>query len=60
MDIKQTADRVIANTYARYPLALVKGRGCTVWDDQGKAYTDFWPASPCATWATPILNWSRP
>jgi acetylornithine/N-succinyldiaminopimelate aminotransferase len=41
MDIKQTADRHIANTYARYPLALVKGQGCTVWDDQGRAYVDF-------------------
>jgi acetylornithine aminotransferase len=41
MDIKQTADKHIANTYARYPLALVKGQGCTVWDDQGNAYTDF-------------------
>ncbi len=41
MDIKQTADKHIANTYARYPLALVKGQGCTVWDDQGKTYTDF-------------------
>ncbi len=41
MDIKQQADRVIAQTYARYPLALVKGKGCTVYDDQGKAYTDF-------------------
>lgn len=41
MDIKQTADQHIANTYARFPLALVKGQGCTVWDDQGKAYTDF-------------------
>ena len=41
MDIKQTADKHIANTYARYPLALVKGEGCTVWDDQGRAYVDF-------------------
>jgi acetylornithine/N-succinyldiaminopimelate aminotransferase len=41
LDIKQTADRVIANTYARYPLTLVKGRGCTLVDDQGKTYTDF-------------------
>ncbi|KJS29846.1 MAG: acetylornithine aminotransferase [Desulfatitalea sp. BRH_c12] len=41
MNIKQTADRHIANTYARYPLALVKGQGCTVWDDQGRAYVDF-------------------
>jgi len=40
-DIKQTADQHIVNTYARYPLALVKGQGCTLWDDQGKAYTDF-------------------
>jgi acetylornithine/N-succinyldiaminopimelate aminotransferase len=40
-DIKQTADQAIFNTYARYPLALVKGRGCTLYDDQGKAYTDF-------------------
>jgi acetylornithine aminotransferase len=41
MDIKQTADQVIARTYARYPLALVKGEGCTLYDDQGRAYTDF-------------------
>ncbi len=40
-DIKQTADQAIFNTYARYPLALVKGRGCTLYDDQGRAYTDF-------------------
>ncbi len=40
-DIKQTADQAIFNTYARYPLALVKGRGCTVYDDQDRSYTDF-------------------
>jgi acetylornithine/N-succinyldiaminopimelate aminotransferase len=40
-NIKQTADQTIFNTYARYPLALVKGRGCTLYDEQGKAYTDF-------------------
>ncbi len=41
IDIRQTADQTIFNTYARYPLALVKGRGCTLYDDQGQAYTDF-------------------
>lgn len=41
MDIKETADQVITNTYARYPLALVKGQGCTLYDEQGRAYTDF-------------------
>jgi len=28
-------------TYGRYPLALVKGEGVTVWDDEGNAYLDF-------------------
>ena len=41
MNVKQTADKVITNTYARYPLVLVKGKGCTLYDDQGRAYTDF-------------------
>ncbi|WP_025720410.1 acetylornithine transaminase [Paenibacillus sp. 1-18] len=27
--------------YARYPLALVKGQGSWLWDDQGKRYLDF-------------------
>jgi acetylornithine aminotransferase len=41
MDIQQTADKVIANTYARYPLTLIRGEGSTVYDEQGKAYLDF-------------------
>ena len=40
-DIQTTADQVIFNTYARYPLALVKGRGCTLFDEQGRSYIDF-------------------
>lgn len=28
-------------TYARYPLALVKGEGSWLWDDTGKKYLDF-------------------
>jgi acetylornithine aminotransferase len=41
MGIIKTADKVITNTYARYPIVLVEGRGCTLYDDQGHAYTDF-------------------
>ncbi len=37
----ELADRSIAATYARYPLMLVKGQGCTLWDDKGRSYTDF-------------------
>ncbi len=40
-NIKDKADSVIANTYARFPLTLVKGTGCTVEDADGKVYTDF-------------------
>ncbi|GAV20147.1 acetylornithine/N-succinyldiaminopimelate aminotransferase [Mariprofundus micogutta] len=29
------------NTYARFPLTLVKGKGTRVWDDAGHAYLDF-------------------
>nr|WP_199298732.1 aspartate aminotransferase family protein [Leptolyngbya sp. FACHB-17] len=28
-------------TYARFPLTLVRGSGCRVWDDQGREYLDF-------------------
>lgn len=34
-------DRDVMTTYARFPLTLVKGSGCKVWDDQGKEYLDF-------------------
>ena len=27
-------------TYARYPVTLVRGAGCTVWDAEGRAYLD--------------------
>lgn len=31
----------IANTYNRFPVTLVKGDGCRLWDDQGREYLDF-------------------
>jgi predicted acetylornithine/succinylornithine family transaminase len=32
---------VLANTYARYPLLLVRGKGVKVWDSNGREYLDF-------------------
>ncbi len=29
------------NTYTRYPVQLIRGKGCRVWDDTGKEYLDF-------------------
>jgi predicted acetylornithine/succinylornithine family transaminase len=31
----------VAETYGRYPIALVRGKGTQVWDRTGKQYTDF-------------------
>ncbi len=35
------ADKYMFQTYSRFPLTLVKGEGCRVWDEEGKAYLDF-------------------
>ena len=40
MDWKALDQQYLANTYSRFPLTLVRGEGSTVWDDEGKAYTD--------------------
>ncbi|MGE0083323.1 MAG: acetylornithine transaminase [Desulfococcaceae bacterium] len=40
-EIISQADTVMAATYARQPIVLEKGQGSTVWDTDGKAYTDF-------------------
>lgn len=37
----EKADQVIANTYARFPIAIIRGKGCSLWDDTGRQYTDF-------------------
>ena len=33
--------QVLANTYARNPILLVRGKGAQVWDSNGKEYLDF-------------------
>lgn len=35
------SEKYIAATYARHPLVLTEGRGCKVWDSEGKEYLDF-------------------
>lgn len=41
VNIINNADKVIAKTYKRFPIVITKGKGCTLWDSQGKSYTDF-------------------
>ncbi len=35
------AEKYVAPTYGRYPVALVRGEGCRLWDADGKEYLDF-------------------
>jgi len=37
----ELADRYMFRTYGRFPVVLVKGEGCRVWDEDGKEYLDF-------------------
>ncbi|MCP4682137.1 MAG: aminotransferase class III-fold pyridoxal phosphate-dependent enzyme, partial [Desulfobacterales bacterium] len=38
---KNSADKYMFHTYARFPITLVRGEGCRVWDEEGKEYLDF-------------------
>ncbi len=40
MNTIETDKAYIMNTYSRFPLSLVKGEGCIVYDDAGKRYID--------------------
>ena len=40
-EIIAQADQVIIRTYGRYPVAFIRGQGTTLWDADGKSYTDF-------------------
>jgi acetylornithine/N-succinyldiaminopimelate aminotransferase len=40
-ELAQEGGRYIAPTYARFPIALVRGAGARVWDADGKEYLDF-------------------
>ena len=39
-DLLARRDAVLMGTYARPPIALVRGEGCRVWDADGKEYVD--------------------
>ncbi|MBU1713628.1 MAG: acetylornithine transaminase [Proteobacteria bacterium] len=40
-EIIEKAEKVIAATYKRPPIVIEKGKGCMVWDTEGKSYIDF-------------------
>lgn len=40
MSIKELDSKYIANTYARFPIEIVSGKGSKLYDDKGKEYID--------------------
>lgn len=40
MNIIEMDGQYVAPTYGRFPLHIVKGKGCIAWDAEGKEYTD--------------------
>jgi acetylornithine aminotransferase/acetylornithine/N-succinyldiaminopimelate aminotransferase len=40
-DVIKLTEKHVAQTYGRYPIALVRGKGTHVWDRSGKQYLDF-------------------
>lgn len=41
MTYERSLEPSVMPTYGRYPLALVRGEGMRVWDDEGRGYLDF-------------------
>lgn len=40
-ELERDATRYLMNTYARWPVSIVRGRGCKVYDLEGREYLDF-------------------
>jgi predicted acetylornithine/succinylornithine family transaminase len=46
---QKDASQYLMNTYARYPITLIKGEGAYVWDSRGKKYLDFLSGIGCTS-----------
>ena len=46
-ELKRLDEKFVLQTYGRYPLELVRGSGCKVWDSEGKEYLDMLGGIAC-------------
>ncbi|MEZ6047557.1 MAG: aspartate aminotransferase family protein [Planctomycetaceae bacterium] len=46
-EVIQVFDKHVIPNYGRYPISLVRGEGCHVWDAEGKRYLDLFPGWGC-------------
>jgi acetylornithine/N-succinyldiaminopimelate aminotransferase len=54
-ELRDDAERCLMNTYTRVPISIVRGRGCRVYDLEGREYLDF-----VAGLAVSVLGHSHP
>lgn len=40
-ELRQEAEEYLMHTYTRLPISIARGRGCRVWDFEGREYLDF-------------------
>lgn len=59
MDIKTIDKQYVANTYNRFPLTIVKGKGSLVWDDNGKEYIDLGTGIAVNTFGVADDTWQQ-
>ena len=57
-NIKELDKQYIANTYARFPLQIVGGKGSLVWDETGKEYIDLGSGIAVNTFGVADSEWA--
>ena len=59
MDIKSIDKQYVANTYNRFPLTIVSGKGSLVWDETGKEYIDLGTGIAVNTFGVADDTWQQ-
>jgi len=59
MDIKAIDKQYVANTYNRFPLTVVRGKGSLVWDETGKEYIDLGTGIAVNTFGVADDTWQQ-
>ena len=57
MNIKELDNKYVANTYARFPIELVKGKGSKMYDSEGKEYIDLGTGIGVSAFGTADEEW---
>ncbi len=59
MSVKQCDKEYVANTYARFPLEIVSGKGSLVYDENGKEYIDLGTGIAVNTFGVSDSEWVK-